>query len=632
MATRLVYEFGEFRLDAEGHLLLRRGKPVPLTPKALDVVVVLVKAGGSPVTKDDLLRAVWADATVEEGSLTSHISILRKALGESAECGQYIETLPKRGYRFFASVIASEHDPLQAPAAPSGAKPASASLLRARTISLALTGIAVLLVLGYFATKHYLRRPQPGRLIIVVLPFQNLTGDPSQEFVSDGLTEEMITRLGEVNYQQLGVIARTSAMTYKTSSKPIDQIGRELGVDYILEGSVRTWGKRVRVTAQLIQVSDQTHLWSESYEKDSGDILKLESEVAQRVVSEISLALTSEQRARIANAPSVDPQVYELCLLGRYQWNRRTGSSLKKAIEYFRQAIGRDENYAPAYAGLAQAYAVTPYYDETLQDESFAQSKAAAERALRLDERIAEAHATLGLMAVATWDWDRAKTEYDKALEMNPNYATAHHWHSFYLWERGDHEEALAELERARQLDPLSMIIRSDSAKMLYIAHQFQPALDQSRKAIELDSDCSEAHKILALVYTHMGQSGEAVSEARKALELNSSDGETQATLGYAYAIAGRKEQAEQMLALLRQSAKPGTLYFQAYVHMGLGQREKTLECLEKSQEIDQRGAHGASMTSTGNIELDTPIFDPLHTDPRYQELRRRKNKQEHLE
>lgn len=306
MPVRLVYEFGEFRLDAEGRLLLRHGKPVPLTPKAVDLLVVLVEARGNPVAKEDLLQRVWADATVEEGSLTSHISILRKALGDSTDEREFIETLPKRGYRFAAPVREATHDLPQALTSPSEAEPTPAGRGRTRIISSALIAIAALLALGYFGAKRFLatRQSQPGRLMIAVLPFQNLTGDPGQEFVSDGLTEEMITRLGELNYEQLGVIARTSAMTYKGTTKSVEQIARELGVNYIMEGSIRSWGQKVRISAQLIAASDQTHLWSQNYERNSGDILALQSDVAQAVAKEIKIKSLFAARNRLKTGRS----------------------------------------------------------------------------------------------------------------------------------------------------------------------------------------------------------------------------------------------------------------------------------------------------------------------------------------
>jgi TolB-like protein/DNA-binding winged helix-turn-helix (wHTH) protein len=360
MPERLVYEFGEFRLDAQGHLLLRHGKPVPLTPKAVDLLVALVEAGGSPVAKEDLLQKVWADATVEEGSLTSHISLLRKALGESADDRQFIETLPKRGYRFAAPIRTTADGLPQAPAAPSKAKLASADWPRVRIILLALMGIAALLVFGYFAAKHFLARQQPqlGRLMIVVLPFQNLTGDPAQEFVSDGLTEEMITRLGELNYQQLGVIARTSAMIYKGTAKPVDQIARELGVNYIMEGSIRSWGQKVRISAQLISASDQTHLWSQNYERNSGDILALQSDVAQAIAKEIKVKLVPHARTHLSSAAPVKPEAYEAYLKGRYFWYKRTEEGMRKGIDYFIQAIQSQPDYAAAYVGLADSYSL----------------------------------------------------------------------------------------------------------------------------------------------------------------------------------------------------------------------------------------------------------------------------------
>lgn len=446
MPARPVYEFDDFRLDAEGQLLLRHDRPVPLTPKAVDLLIALVEAGGRPVAKEDLLQKVWAEAIVEEGSLTSHISILRKALGESGEDRQFIETLPKRGYRFVAPIKVAEHDLHQTPTAPAVAKLTSAARLRMRIIFSSLISIAALLVLVYFGAKRFLARPQPppGRLLIVVLPFQNLTGDPAQEFVSDGLTEEMITRLGELNYEQLGVIARTSAMTYKGTAKPADQIARELGVNYIMEGSIRSWGQKVRISAQLIAARDQTHLWSDNYERNSGDILALQSEVAQAIAREIKVRLVPRARARLSGAAPVKPEAYDAYLKGRYFWYKRTEDGMRKGIDYFNQAIQSEPDYAVAYVGLADSYSLLALRGVVPAKEAFPKARSAAQKDLELDNGLGDAYATLAHVRLHEWDFTGLDEEFRRALELNPGNAMAYSWYSEYLTTMGRSDESIA--------------------------------------------------------------------------------------------------------------------------------------------------------------------------------------------
>lgn len=451
--------------------------------------------------------------------------------------------------------------------------------------------------------------------MIAVLPFQNLTGDPAQEFVVDGLTEEMIMQLGALNHQQLGVIARTSAMTYKGSAKPVYQIGHELGVDYVLEGSVRRWGDRVRISAQLIQTRDQTHLWAQSYESDAGDVLKLQSDVAQAVAREISLTLTPEAQVRVASAAHVDPQVHELCLRGRYEWNKRTEAGLNQANSYFRQAINRDPSYAPAYAGLADTYAVLPYYSEGSPNDTFPKAQAAAERALQLDETLAEAHTTLGLVEGSHLHLVAAERQYQRALELNPNYATAHHWYSFCLWTMNRQKDALEELKRARRLDPLSLIIYTDEARTLSAIHQPDDAISLLKAAIDLDPNFAEAHRSLAVAYVQKGKIAHALAEAHRGVELDPNDAEL-ATLGYVYGLAGKTEQARTILANLTRTSRRLAVapIYLSFIYIGLDQPDEALKCLERAYQEH-------SLLNAGGPEA---ILDPLRSDPRFQDLLRR--------
>jgi TolB-like protein/DNA-binding winged helix-turn-helix (wHTH) protein/Flp pilus assembly protein TadD len=613
VADRRFYEFGRFRLDLAGPTLFRGDQAIPLPPKAADALLLLVQNAGTIVRKEDLLKKVWPDAFVEEGSLSRTIFILRKALGDGGDGQEYIATIPKRGYRFACPVKQVEGT---SQVAGSGDLTRGVDRHKVRAIALTLA-ISTVLLAFYFSAKRYFRHSdsRPGLRMIAVLPFQNLTGDPAQEFVADGLTEEMITQLGGLNHEQLGVIARTSAMTYKGSTKSVDQIGHELGVNFILEGSVRRWGDRVRISAQLIQTRDQTHLWAQSYEVEAGNVLNLQSDVAQAVAKEISLTLTPVARGRVASAAHVDPQVHELCLRGRYEWNKRTKAGLNQAISYFEQAISRDSSYAPAYAGLADAYAVLPYYSEGSPNDTFQKAQAAAEHALQLDETLTEAHTTLGLVEASHFNLVAAQREYKRALELNPNYATAHHWYSFCLWTMNRQKNALEELERARRLDPLSVIIYTDEARTLSAMHQPDDAISLLKAAIELDPNFAEAHRSLAVAYVQKGEISRAIAEARRGVELDPNDAEL-ATLGYAYGLAGKTEQARTILADLTKPSRRLTIapIYLSFVYIGLGQHDEALKCLERAYQEH-------SLLNAGGPEA---ILDPLRSNPRFQDLMRR--------
>jgi TolB-like protein/Flp pilus assembly protein TadD len=562
----------------------------------------LVQNAGHVVEKQELLKRVWRDVIVEEGSLTRTISILRKVLEDGPAGQEFISTIPTRGYRFVLPVrLVEDCDPVAGPSA----IPHAADNRKIKLTSL-LVVVSALALSSYFSLRSIRQDRLAGTRMIAVLPFQNLTGDPAQEFLTDGLTEEMITGLGALNHGQLGVIARTSAMTYKGSVKPVSQIGRELGVNYILEGSVRRWGNRIRISTQLIQTENQTQVWAKNYESDTQDILKVQSDVAQAVAREISLTLAPDTRARKTRASRVDPLVYELCLRGRYEWNRRTEAAIKQAIYFFQQAIGRDPGYAPAYAGLADAYVVLPYYSKDSSNDTFPIVKAIAEHALQLDESLAQAHTTLGLVE-CTFDVAAAERHYERALELDPNYATAHHWHAFCLWSMNRQNESLAELERARQLDPLSLIIYSDEAKLLSCLHQSDRAIRLLETATALDPNFAETHRALAVAYVQTGQISQAIVEARRGMELDPNDYE-QATLGYVYGISGKTREARAILAQLNKPGRRVAPINVSVVYAGMGHKAQALQIL-KSKEAHFGGP------------LSEPMLDSLRSNASFEDL-----------
>jgi len=613
------YSFGPFLLDPVEKVLLRDDEPVLLPPKALETLWALVERHGHILEKAELLNRVWPDTFVEEATLAQNIFTLRKALGDSAEGHQYIETVPKRGYRFVAPTRELTDDAQQnkptAQATAIASRPAQRWVTR-------VSAAVVILILGataYLARQRFWPSPRVERVTLVVLPFQNMTGDPQQEYLTDGLTEEMIAQVSRMDPERLGVIARTSAMQYKGTTKNVAQIGRELGASYILESSFRREGNRVRITAQLVSVSDQTHLWSQDYERDVREILPLESEVTQAIASEIRIKLSAKETARRGSAP-VDPEAYQLYLKGRYFWNKRTEAGYVKAISYFQSAIERSPRYAQANAGLADTYALLGSMpnEEISRAEAMSKAKAAAIGALQLDDSLAEAHTSLAFVKMHyDWDWNGAEQEFRRAIALNPNYPTAHHWYSYDLTAMNRMPEALNEIRRAQQVDPLSAIINTDVAELLYYAGRYDEAIQQARVALEIDPQFLLAHSLLGEIYGEQHRYSEALAESKRAIELSGGSPWMLFRLGRTYALSGDRSQAEQALRQLEElSAKrkgmSGVIAGMAAV---LGKNDEAFAAVEKACEEREGGLILLNYDHN---------WDPLRSDPRFQQLVRR--------
>ena len=446
MDNARVYEFGQFRLEPAERQLLRAGRLVALTPKAFETLHALVAGGGRAVSKDDLMRAVWPDTNVSDATLSQNIFALRKALGEA----EWIETVPKFGYRFVPPV---------------------------RSLSAAV-----------------------GKIVLAVLPFENLSGDPEQEYFSDGLTEEMITQLGRLNPRRIGVIARTSAMRYKLTNKTVAEIGHELGVAYVVEGSVRRAGSRVRVTAQLVQVQDQTHVWAESYERRFDDILMLQSDLARAVAKEIDVTLTPSEARRLARAPAISPLAHEAYLKGRYFWNNRTEDGLKKGIEFFHDAIAHEPDFAAAYDGISDCYVMLACRGVLPARETFQRARTAAGRALELDGALGEGHASMAHVRLHDWDWDGLDDDFRRALELDPGHAIAYYWYSEYLMAVGRADESIAMVQTAHRMDPLSSVLSASLGMILYLARRYEQSLAGLRKALEIQK-IPNTYTNLAIAY-----------------------------------------------------------------------------------------------------------------------------------
>jgi TolB-like protein/tetratricopeptide (TPR) repeat protein len=454
----------------------------------------------------------------------------------------------------------------------------------------------------------------PNIRSLAVLPLANLSGDPEQDYLADGMTEELITELAKVG--SLKVISRTSVMHYKGANKTLPQIARELNVDGVVEGSVQRSGERVRITAQLIRAATDEHLWAEEYERDSRDVLVMEEEIARDITKEVRVRLTPEENALLAGARPIDPQAHEAYLKGRFYWYKRTDKDLKKALEYFQQAIEKDPNYAAAYDGLADCYLELTEYGSLSTSEARPKAEAAARKALEIDPSLAEAHATLaGIRDLIDWDWVDAEQEYKRAIELNPNYATSHDWYSLYLAEMGRTAEAIAEGRRAQQLDPLSPRANSVVCWQLYFARRYDEAIEQARKTLELDADYMPAFWCSGAAYAEKADFKEAIAELQRAVTLSGGSTEIQAWLGYTYAVAGKRDQALAILEQLKNRSKheyvaPNRF---AEIYTGLGDKDQAFKWWSKAR--DER---------SDLIYLTVwPATDSLRSDPRYRELLR---------
>src|ERR1700735_1832586 len=640
-----TFVFGPYESRGVTRELFKHGVRLKIRPQPLQVLNYLLSRAGNVVTREELRQELWsAEIFVDfEHGLNNSVKELRAVLGDSAAEPRYIQTLPRLGYRFVAAVeiTGSGASPVSLPTiegpnlAPAGrssdfAVPRGLPVERAEESSTlrrwpALLAVCLALVLGlvfYFRwSSSRARRPAvTGRTMVAVLPFQNLTGDPGQEYFSDGLTEEMISQLGRIDPQRVGVIARTSVMHYKNNPEQLNQIGRELGVQYVLEGSVRRGSNKVRITAQLIQTKDQSHVWAHQYDREENNLLGLQSEIAQEISDAIQLTL-GEHKPVEANPPadSHAPKsyaAYDLYLQGRYFWNKRTPQGLQQAVECFEQAVAKDPDYARAYAGLADSLALISSYGLGPPSEVTPKARAAALKALSLDEELAEAHASLALIAQNyDWDWQSAEKEYRRAVELDPNYATGHHWYAEHLALRGRFDEAFAEMERARQLDPLSLIIQTDNGAILYFSRQYDRAVEQFQSVEKLEPGFPRV-QILDFAYAQQGRYAEALADIDIWRRTNDSDW-VWAIRAYVYGRAGQTAEARRALEKLktidRRNPEDAFIFLPAYI--GLGEKEQAFAALDKSL-----ANHSPGLTA---LKVD-PIFDPLRGDPRFKAVLRK--------
>jgi TolB-like protein/DNA-binding winged helix-turn-helix (wHTH) protein/Tfp pilus assembly protein PilF len=644
--------FGVFEVDLRTGELRKQGLKVKLHGQPFQVLAMLLERPGELVTRKEIREKLWpGDTFIDfEHSINTAVKCLREAFGDDTEHPTYIETLPRRGYRLIAPVEAlkasssplgggwpreegaggdgvAAGSPAPADVETRGVTPGKALPRPYKPVALG-AGITILALVAVFTfnvasvrdrTLHAVgavREPPPGIRSIAVLPLENLSRDPEQEYFADGMTEELITNLGKIS--ALRVISRTSVLRYKGTKKPLPEIAKELNVDAIVEGTVLRSGNRVRVTANLLHAATDRHLWGETYERDLRDVLSLQDELARAITKEIQIKVTPQEQADLASAPAVNPEAYRLYLQGRYEANKRTVPAFAKSALLFQQALEKDPGYSLAYAGLAETYGLLPFYGGASPQAAFFKAKAAALKALELDRSLAEGHAALGfVLFYGEWDWAAAERELKYAIELNPGYVNSHHWYGEYLSAMGRHDQAIAEIKRAQDLDPLSPLLLAIGGEVCILARRYDEAIEQSRRALELDSNYALAQQNLASSFLGKQMYEAAAAEytiADQAWGKSNSSG-----LALAYALTGKRGEA---LKILRRLTEPSSRLeldslMAATLYLALDEKQEALDWLEKAYQEHEPYAPFWNVS---------PVLDPLRSDPRFQHILSRMN------
>lgn len=641
MSIKELFEFDFYRLDPAERLLVRDGVPVPLEPKVFETLLVLIRHGGRLVTKDQLMKEVWPDTFVEESNLVRHISILRKALSRGDEEPPYIETVSKLGYRFVGHVRAPTIEQTEVilqsakvsvvvedeesssrtndPVDTNNHKRQEFTSIKRRwlagglTLAIAAAGVTAAAV--YF--RLFASRTQAIDSV-AILPFVNVGASPEMEYLSDGITESLTNSLSQL--PGLKVMSRNSVVRYKGSETNAQQAGSTLGVRAVLIGKLIQRGNDLIVSAELVDVRDNSHLWGDSYDRKLSDLQAVQMELARDVSQQLRPKLSNEAQQRLAKPATENSEAYELYLKGRYALNNLTRQQ-RSGLGYFEQAVERDPGYALAYAGMAESYVLMADLGATFKlppKDAYTRAKAAALRALEIDDTLAEAHVSLGRIAFNyEWDWAGAEREFKRAIALKPDFVPAHHWYSHVLISQGRFDESLAESLHALALDPLDVAMNFHLGFHYWNARQYDQASAQLEKTLTMDPNHHETHGILSLVYVQQRRYREAMAERQKSMELGGWD--KRGFLGYLYAVSGRRGEAQKLLAQLLDEAKskPVSAYNIARIYTGLGEKEQAFSWLERA--IAERDSNLTMPGLKPDVQLDT-----LRSDPRFQELLRR--------
>lgn len=612
------YEFGRFRLKVAERVLLREGELVPLTPKVFDILVTLVENGGQVVAKDDLMKRVWPNTFVEEGNLTQNISLLRKALGETPGGAQFIETVPRRGYRFVAETKQSwgdaepagnghkEHSletPIETPVVSPPNTTSQLARIRRTPLFAVVAGLVVVGIIGlvYFTSWG---KAENSIQSIAVLPFIDESADPDAQYINDKIAESLINSLSKL--PQLRVVPRSVVAGYKGKEMDPRKVGEELNVRAVVTGRIRRHGDIINIQADLIDLENVAQLWGQHYDHKVSDVLLVQDDISRDIFENLRVKLNVEEKKQL--------EAYRLYLKGRNAWNKRTGDALQEAIDFFNQAIAIDPNYGAAYAGLADCYNMLVVYGRLEPKEGFPKAKEAAERALEIDESSAEAHSSLAFIKFR-WDWDRSATEreFQTAIKLKPAYAPAHQWYSSYLVAVERFDEAIAEAKRTEELEPLSFVASSHLGWIYYLAGQNDKAIEQCRKILERDPSSFPARRYLGLAYEAKGMYSEAIAEFQRGVKLSGSP-LMLALLGHAYAVSGKTAEAKQVLSDLQQlqGQRYVSPYTVAAIHAGLGDQDQAFKWLETA--VEERDIW------LMNLKVD-PVFAKLRSQRKFTDI-----------
>jgi DNA-binding winged helix-turn-helix (wHTH) protein/TolB-like protein len=617
------YEFGRFRLKVAERVLLREGELVPLTPKVFEILVTLVENGGQVVAKDDLMKRVWPNTFVEEGNLTQNISLLRKALGESPGGAQFIETVPRRGYRFVAETSQTWGDQVHTKPAGNGHKehsleasleppvvstPNTTSQLARIGRTPVFAAVAAVVVVGIIGLVYFTgwgKAENEGAIqSIAVLPFIDESADPDAQYINDKIAESLINSLSKL--PQLRVVPRSVVAGYKGKEIDPRKVGEELNVRAVVTGKIRRHGDIINIQADLIDLENVAQLWGQHYDHKVSDVLLVQDDISRDIFENLRVKLNVEEKKQL--------EAYRLYLKGRNAWNKRTGDALQEAIEFFNQAIAIDPNYGAAYAGLADCYNMLVVYGRLEPKEGFPKAKDAAERALEIDESSAEAHSSLAFIKFR-WDWDRSATEreFQTAIKLKPAYAPAHQWYSSYLVAVERFDEAIAEAKRTEELEPLSFVASSHLGWIYYLSGKNDQAIEQCRKILERDPSSFPARRYLGLAYEAKGMYAEAIAEFQTGVKLSGSP-LMLALLGHAYAVSGKTAEAKQVLSDLQQlqGQRYVSPYTVAAIHAGLGDQEQALKWLETA--VEERDIW------LMNLKVD-PVFAKLRSQRKFTDI-----------
>ncbi len=666
MESKRYFRFGSFRLYPGEHRLLRDQVAIPLAPKAFDILVYLVSHSGSLVKRDELMQAVWPDSFVEETNLNVNISLLRKALGTLPDGEPYIETVPRKGYRFNSPAVEEEdsgrllaasspqpqHDPELTPAVGVAALSAAATAASYESISaeplplpasqqlrpapspvtplpfrriLLLSALLVAFGMGIIfllsRLKMHSSTVNASTRSIAILPFHGLSPNTADEYLGLGMTDALITRLSDLHkiiVRPIGTVRK-----YAASDDPV-AAGKQLAVDSVLDGSIQHAGDRTRVTVRLLRVSDGEQLWGGEFDEKLTDMFAIEDSISQKVASALELNLSGEEQRRLARPFTASTDAYQLYMKGRFFWNKRTVEGVKKSLDYFQQAIAADPGYARAYAGLADAYIMAGSYGFSIMPprEAMPKAEAAIQKALEIDDTLAEAHASLAYIKFTyDWDWVGAEQEFRKSIALNPLYDTAHHWYSHELMALGRPQEALAEARRALEISPSDTVMNEHMGWTYLMMRNYDQAIPAAHKALEMDPDFLLAHRVTALAYMYEGNYPQALEEFQKAVDLTHGDPVARAYLARGYAYSGERDKAQQtiddLVRLSQLQYIPPTEIAADYA--ALGNTDSAMQWLEK--------AYNERASALPYIKVDR-AYDPLRSDPRFIDLLHKLNLQ----